>query len=61
MWWQDLLFGVWNGATAWVVLLAHVIGMLREYPLFDVARDGSWYHFGFLLGACSPFLGLLRR
>ena len=22
MWWQDLLWGAWNGITAWVVLVA---------------------------------------
>jgi hypothetical protein len=61
MWWQDLLWGFWNGFTAWVVLFAHVIGRLHEFPLFNTARDGNWYDFGFLLGAGSPFLGALGR
>ena len=61
MWWQDLLWGVWNGLTAWIVLIAHVLGALEQYPLFNTARDGNWYHFGFLLGAGSPILGLFRR
>lgn len=61
MWWQDLIWGVWNGLTAWIVLVAHAIGYLEQYPFFNVARDGNWYHFGFLLGAGSPLLGLFRR
>ena len=30
MWWQDLLWGVWNGITAWVVLIAHVFGAWEQ-------------------------------
>lgn len=61
MWWQDLLWGAWNGLSAWVVLIAHVFGAFQQYPVFNVARLGSWYEFGFLLGAGSPLLGMLRR
>jgi hypothetical protein len=57
MWWQDLVLGFWNGLTAWIVLLVHVFGGWQEFPLYDVARRGNWYDFGFLLGAGSPFLG----
>ena len=57
MWWQDLLFGFWNGLTAWVVLIAHVFGGWTQYPVYDLARDGNWYDAGFLLGAGSPLLG----
>lgn len=53
----DLPWGFWNGLTAWIVLLVHVFGGWSELPVFDVARAGNWYEFGFLLGAGSPLLG----
>lgn len=53
----DLPWGFWNGLTAWIVLVVHVFGGWSEYPLFDFARAGNWYEFGFLLGAGSPLLG----
>ena len=59
MWWQDALWGIWNGITAWVVLLAHVFDAWGRFPVYDVERSGNWYDFGFLLGAGSPVLGLL--
>ena len=59
MWWQDLLWGVWNGLTAWIVLIAHVFGAWSAQPVYDSARAGNWYDFGFLIGAGSPFLGTL--
>ena len=61
VWWQDLLWGIWNGLTAWVVLLVHVFGGWKEYPFYDLARRGNWYDFGFLVGAGSPILGALGR
>jgi hypothetical protein len=57
MWWQDLLWGVWNGMSAWVVLVVHVFGAWDRFPLFNVERAGNWYDFGFLIGAGSPLLG----
>ena len=57
MGWQDLLWGVWNGLTAWVVLIVHVFGAWDRFPLFNVERAGNWYDFGFLIGAGSPLLG----
>ena len=57
MWWQNLLWGLWNGVTAWIVLLVHALGGWHEYPFFNVARNGNWYDLGFLLGAGSPILG----
>ena len=54
---SDLPWGFWNGLTAWVVLLVHVFGGWSQFPVFDVARSGNWYEFGFLLGAGSPLLG----
>ena len=50
MWWQDLLWGFWNGLTAWIVLIAHVFGAWSEFPFYNSARAGNWYDFGFLLG-----------
>jgi len=57
MWWEELLFGFWNGIGAWVVLLVHVFGGWNEFPFYDLARSGNWYDVGFLLGAGSPLLG----
>jgi hypothetical protein len=57
MWWQDLLWGFWNGLTAWIILVAHVFGLWERFPFYDIARAGNWYNFGFLLGAGSPMLG----
>ena len=57
MWWHDLLWGVWNGVTAWIVLIAHVFGAWERYAVYDVERAGNWYDFGVLLGAGSPRLG----
>ncbi len=54
---QDLPWGFWNGLTAWVVLVLHAFGAWTDLPLFDVARAGNWYDFGFLVGAGSPLLG----
>jgi hypothetical protein len=59
VWWQDLLWGIWNGLTAWIVFLVHVFGGWRGFPFYNVARSGNWYDFGFLLGAGSPLLGAL--
>ena len=58
MWWHDLLWGLWNGLTAWVVLIVHIFGGWDRFPLFDASRDSNWYGFGFLAGAGSPFLGM---
>jgi hypothetical protein len=59
MWWQDVLWGLWNGVSAWVVLIAHVFGVWERFPFYNTNRSGTWYDFGFLIGAGSPFLGLL--
>ncbi|OGK12959.1 hypothetical protein A3A93_01525 [Candidatus Roizmanbacteria bacterium RIFCSPLOWO2_01_FULL_38_12] len=58
---QEFLWGLWNGLTAWPVLIAHVFGWWTSFPVYNVARDGGWYQFGFLLGAGSPLLGLLGK
>jgi hypothetical protein len=49
--------GLWNGLTAWIVLIVHVFGGWAEYPVYDITRAGNWYDFGFLFGAGSPLLG----
>lgn len=61
MWWHDLLWGFWNGLTAWIVLIAHVFGAWEGQPFYDAARQGNWYDVGFLLGAGSPILGAFGR
>jgi hypothetical protein len=63
MWWQDLLWGLWNGVTAWIVLIVHVFGGWDDKRIFDPIRsaEGNWYAFGFLLGTGSPLLGVFRR
>jgi hypothetical protein len=58
MWWQDLLWGLWNGLTAWFVLIAHIFNAWEKYPIYDIDRAGNWYDFGFLAGAGSPFFGM---
>jgi hypothetical protein len=59
VWWHDLLWGFWNGLTAWIVLVAHVFGAWDQQLVYDPVRSGNWYDFGFLLGAGSPLLGAL--
>ncbi len=53
----DWPWGFWNGLTAWIVLIVHAFGGWSELPLYDLARSGNWYDFGFLVGAGSPLLG----
>ncbi len=60
MWWQDLLWGFWNGVTAWVVLIVHVFGGWDAFPFYNVARSGNWYDLGFVIGAGCPALGARR-
>jgi hypothetical protein len=57
MWWKNLLSGFWNGLSAWVVLIAHAFGRWKRFPVYDVARSGNWYDFGFLVGASFLFVG----
>jgi hypothetical protein len=53
----DIVWGFWNGLTAWIVLIVHAFGGWSEFPFYDIARSGGWYDFGFLVGAGSPLLG----
>lgn len=59
MWRQHLLWGFWNGMTAWIVLIAHAFGGWERFPFYNTAHAGNWYDVGVLLGAGSPFLGAL--
>jgi len=59
LWWQDLLWGLWNGLTAWIILIVHLFGGWESHPVYNATRSGNWYDLGFLLGAGSPFLGIL--
>jgi hypothetical protein len=61
MWWQDLLWGFWNGFTAWVVLIVHAVGGWERFPTYNLHRSGNWYDLGFLIGAGSPLLGVFGR
>lgn len=54
---EDLLGGLWNGITAWPILIAHVFGAWERFPVYNLLRSGGWYQFGFLIGTGSPFLG----
>jgi hypothetical protein len=58
---EDFLWGLWNGVSAWPVLIVHVFDAWQRFPVYNTARDGGWYQFGFLIGAGSPFLGLFGR
>jgi len=57
VWWADLLWGFWNGLTAWIVLIVHVFSGWEQFPFYNEAKGGNWYDFGFLIGAGSPLLG----
>jgi hypothetical protein len=63
MWWEHLLWGFWNGITAWIVLIVHVFDGWPQHQIFDPNRSAqsNWYDFGFLLGTGSPLLGWFRR
>ena len=43
MWWQDFLWGFWNGLTAWAVLIAHAFNAWEQFPFFNFKRDNNWY------------------
>ena len=58
---ENFLWGIWNGITAWPLLIVHIFGAWERFPVYNVPRDAGWYQFGFLLGAGSPVLGMLGR
>ncbi len=57
MWWADLLWGFWNGLTAWIVFVFYFFSGWELFPFYNAMRSGNWYDLGFLLGAGSPLLG----
>jgi hypothetical protein len=57
----DIIYGLWNGITAWPLLILHIFGIFSEFPVYDVARNTGWYQFGFLIGAGSPLLGFFGK
>jgi hypothetical protein len=58
---MDFLWGVWNGITAWPLLIIHAFGGWHRFVVYDVIRDGGWYQLGFLIGSGSPILGMFGR
>lgn len=58
---EDFLWGLWNGVSAWPVLIAHVFGIWERFPVYNIGRDEGWYQFGYLLGAGSPIMGFFGR
>ncbi|MGE0133700.1 MAG: hypothetical protein AB7L91_06600 [Dehalococcoidia bacterium] len=54
---SDFLWGLWNGLTAWPVLIAHAFDWWDRFPVYNVQRDSGWYQFGFLIGAGLLFGG----
>lgn len=61
MWWKDVLWSLWNDLTAWIALGARVVNAFECQRLYDDLRGGSWYDFGFLVVAGSPFLGMFSE
>jgi hypothetical protein len=55
---SHLLWGLWNGITAWPLLIIHAFGGWHRFPVYAIARNSGWYQFGFLIGAGSPFFGM---
>jgi hypothetical protein len=53
LWWQDILWGLWNGATAWALVIARAFDGWKEFTLYDSTRSG-WYDLSFLIGANLP-------
>lgn len=55
---SHLLWGLWNGITAWPLLIIHAFGGWHRFPVYAIVRNSGWYQFGFLIGAGSPFFGV---
>jgi hypothetical protein len=49
VWWADLLWGFWNGLTAWIV---HVFGGWEQLPSYNAERAAS----GTTSGSCSALV-----
>lgn len=50
---ENFLFGLWNGATSGWLWWAHMFGVLEQFPVYHVARDGLAYQAGFLLALAN--------
>lgn len=57
---EIFLWGLWNGITAWPLLVLHLFNIWNQYPVYNVALNSPWYQFGFLMGAGSPIFGLFH-
>jgi hypothetical protein len=55
MWWADLLWGFWNGLTAWVVLIVHVFGVWEQFPFYNRQRVATGTTSGFCSVPALPF------
>ncbi len=55
--------GVWHGMISWFTLVLRLFG--ADVAVYEVANNGGWYDWGFLLGAggssCSCAGGASRR
>lgn len=58
---ENILWGFWNGLTAWPLLVLHIFNVWERFPVYNVSRDAGWYQFGFLLGSGSPLFGFFGR
>ena len=47
------LWGVWDGFTAFPMLILHVFGVWNQNPVYDIARHGGWYQLGFIFGVAA--------
>jgi hypothetical protein len=47
MWWADLLWGFWNGFTAWIILIVHVFGVWEGFPFYNEQGAGTGTTSGF--------------
>ena len=56
---ENFLWGIFNGITAWPLLVLHVFSIWDKYPVYNVGRDSGWYQFGYLIGTGSPVAGIL--
>ena len=45
MWWSDLLWGLWNGFTAWIVFIVHVFGTWDKISVIQ-SRQKNQVHMG---------------
>lgn len=55
--------GLWHGMISWIALIVRAFG--GDWQVYEVANNGGWYDWGFLMGAggssCSCAEGGRRR